>query len=166
MRDWLAAIRRQQKEAEELRGEISALDAKRAKKAAKLGVIEKRLKDALAILHGEQPEKPKSRHGFVGGKRAKPIQYGSSVWWTAKVLFLVGKPMHVSKLLERITQESGETFLKNTLVSNLSRYVRYGDTFNRPAPNTFGLIDFDRDVEAVRAEGEPVPREEEENAGP
>jgi hypothetical protein len=166
MRDWLTAIKRQQREAEDLRREIAVLDTKRAKKSAKLASIERRLKDALAVLHGDEPQKPKSRHGFVGGKRAKPIQHGSSVWWTAKVLYLIGKPTHISKLLERITAESGETFKKNTLVSNLSRYVRYGDTFNRPAPNVFGLIDFERDIEAVLAGAEPLPYEDEGNEGP
>jgi hypothetical protein len=69
---------------------------------------------------------------------------------SAKVLFLHGKPMHVDVLRQQIQKESGadEAPKKNTLVSNLSRYVRYGDTFNRPAPNTFGLINFSRDIEA------------------
>jgi hypothetical protein len=149
MRDWISELKRQQKQAEDLRREIAALDTKRSVKLAQLKLIELRLGEAMAVLRGDEPVKPKSRHGFVGGKRAKPIQQGSSVWWTAKVLYLLGKPTHINKLLERIKAESGEVFKKNTLVSNLSRYVRYGDTFNRPAPNVFGLIDFDRDIEAT-----------------
>jgi hypothetical protein len=151
MKDWVRTLKAQRERAENLRREIAALDVQRSDKIRELTAIENRMSEALAILRGDDhaPPKPKSRHGFVGGKRAKPIQQGSSVWWTAKVLYLTGQPLHIDKLLARIKAESGENFKKGTVVSNLSRYVRYEDTFNRPAPNVFGLIDFNRDIEAM-----------------
>ena len=57
---------------------------------------------------------------------------------------MAGKPMHIDQLIERIDQESGLSFQRATVVSNLSRYVKHHDTFTRPAPNTYGLIEFDR----------------------
>jgi hypothetical protein len=134
-------LRELQNEAVRLRKELRDIEPKRQRLAA----IETRLREAAAILKGEPIAKPKSRHGFVGGKRAKPIQHGSSVWWTAKVLHMLGRPTHITQLLPRINRESGESFKASTLVSNLSRYVKFGDTFERPAPNTFGLIDFTKD---------------------
>lgn len=165
MKDWVTTLREQQQRAENLRRDLTLMDAQRAEKAAELAAIENRLREAFGILSGEAvtPTKPKSRHGFIGGKRARPIQHGSSVWWSAKALYLIGKPLHIKKLIDRIKQESGETFKQATLVSNLTRYVRYGDTFNRPAPNTFGLIDFSQDIE-VQALFEEFSAEDEEES--
>ncbi|MGE4057052.1 MAG: hypothetical protein AB7F99_19885 [Vicinamibacterales bacterium] len=139
-------IEARQKRVMELRRELADYEAKRQE----LNKLESELRMITAVLQGHTAglifnSKPKSRHGFVGGKRAKPIQKGSSVWWSAKVLFNQGKPMHINEILKRIARESGETFKKPTVVSNLSRYVKYGDTFNRPMPNVFGLIDFTKD---------------------
>ena len=54
----------------------------------------------------------------------------------------------IESVVWTVGRTGDEAVKKATLVSNLSRYVRYGDTFNRPAPNVFGLIDFSRDIEA------------------
>lgn len=146
MRDLLTLLREKQREIEELERELSGYETKR-KRLAKLKA---EMRDAAAVLSGNPIlTKPKSRHGFVGGKRAKPIQHGSSVWWTWKVLFLVGQQMHIDRILDRIERESGERFKKATIVSNLSRYVQHNDTFTRPAPNVFGLIDFSSDPDAA-----------------
>jgi hypothetical protein len=148
VKDVIGELRRKQKRIAQLISELAGYDEKRRE----LAKLQAELREVIAVLNGESGSgvvaaKPKSRHGFVGGKRAKPIQRGSSVWWTAKVLFMIGQPMHITKILERIAKESGTTFEKNTVVSNLSRYVKYADTFNRPAPNTFGLIDFTKDLD-------------------
>jgi hypothetical protein len=150
MKDWVATLREQQQRADDLRRDLVQIDAQRAEKAAELATIENRMREAFGILSGqaEPAAKAKSRHGFVGGKRSRPIQHGSSVWWSAKVLHMLGKPLHIKTLISWISKESGEEFKPATLVSNLTRYVRYGDTFTRPAPNTFGLIDFSLDIDA------------------
>lgn len=44
---------------------------------------------------------------------------------------------------------SGRTLSKATLVSNLSRYVKAGDTFKRTAANTFALIDEEKEIRLV-----------------
>jgi hypothetical protein len=54
-----------------------------------------------------------------------------------------------------IEVQSGQKVKKNTLVSNLSRYVKYNDTFTRPAPSVFGLVKFN-EKPADKAEAEHV----------
>jgi hypothetical protein len=126
-------------EAAGLRRELAGTEKKRAR----LAWLDLQMNRARAFLQGDALiDKPKSRHGFVGGRRAKPIQQGSSVWWTAKMLYQSQQPMHIDRILPRVQEQSGLKFKKATVVSNLSRYVKYGDTFNRPAPNVYGLIDF------------------------
>lgn len=136
--DWLEVLRKKQQRVHDLRAELATLEAE--------------LRDAKAILAGRidpipssQGPKPKSRHGFTGGKRAKPIQKGSSVWWTQIVLDAAEAPLHIDEILRQVNENSDEKVLKNTLVSNLSRYVKHGDTFTRPAPSTFGLTKWDEE---------------------
>jgi hypothetical protein len=147
MKDLVRLLREKRQRIDLLRRELAAFEEKKRE----LTKLEAELREAAAILRGDNQiamlDRPKSRHGFVGGRRAKPIQQGSSIWWTAKVLYMTSQPMHIDKILERIEKESGVAFKKATVVSNLSRYVRYADTFERPAPNVYALKDFSRDVE-------------------
>lgn len=139
MADWLDTLRRKQQRVTELEQELAELKAE--------------LRDARAILSGRpnEPElpllRPRSRHGFTGGKRAKPIQQGSSVWWTVQVLRDTGAPMHIDNIITTIFERSGETVKKATLVSNLSRYIAHNDTFVRPEPSVYGLLDYSRPPE-------------------
>jgi hypothetical protein len=135
------AIREKQARIASLREEISALEAE--------------LQEASALLQGrvrlvghivQQPKgsvdrpKSKSRHGFTNGVRRKPIQPGSSVHWTQRVLTAVGSPMTVDEIINNIEAMGGPAIKKPTLVSNLSRYVKHKDTFVHTGQSTYGLI--------------------------
>ena len=96
--------------------------------------------------------KPKSRHGFTGGKRARPIQERSSVGRTVALLRQIGRPITADEIVMLLNAQGGEEVKKPTLVSNLSRYVAHNDTFTRPAPNPFGLIEFDESQPAETSE--------------
>lgn len=135
--DWLEVLRQKQHRLAELKEELATLEVE--------------LRDAKAILSGrpDVATKPKSRHGFTNGRRARPIQHGSSVWWAEKVLDNLGENLPIDELLSMIEAQSGQRVKKNTLVSNLSRYVKFNDTFTRPAPSVFGLVKFaDKDKKA------------------
>lgn len=70
------------------------------------------------------------------------IRPGSMVHQALLALRNFQKPMHVSELLQYMGKES----TKNNRVSlsgSLGTYVRDRTVFTRPAPNTFGLIEFD-----------------------
>jgi hypothetical protein len=146
--DWLETLRRKQQRATVLRAELAEIEAE--------------LRDARAILSGRvetvvvPEQQPKSRHGFTRGKRAKPIQEGSSVWWARQLLQQAGHELVVDELLAQINDLSPTKVQKPTLVSNLSRYVKHGDTFTRPAPSTYGLIEWDQSGDEVPS-GEKAP---------
>ena len=65
----------------------------------------------------------------------------SSVSRTIEVLREHGGPMAVDEILARIHQKYGERVKKDTLVGNLSRYVKAGKTFHRPKPSMYGLLE-------------------------
>src|SRR5262245_49298052 len=120
MGTWIDTLRQKQAKATALRAELAALEAE--------------LRDAKLILSGrmnewDEPIKPKSRHGFTGGKRARPIQEGSSVWWTKRVLEENGTPMTIDDIVVAIKLKAGIDVKKTTLISNLSRYIKHRDTF-------------------------------------
>ena len=62
--------------------------------------------------------------------------------WARKVLGQYNQPLHIDKLTTLIQELSGLTVRKATLVSNLSRYVKAGDTFTREGEGIYGLIQF------------------------
>jgi len=64
----------------------------------------------------------------------------------------VGKPLYIEELLRAMGKEVNK---KNrvSLSGSLGSYVRQEYIFTRPAPNTFGLIEFDNSVEDAIPEG-------------
>lgn len=70
------------------------------------------------------------------------IRPGSMIHKAQMVLRQEGKPLHVGDLLNRMGREVTK---KNrmSLSGSLGTYVRNKQVFSRPAPNTFGLIEFD-----------------------
>jgi hypothetical protein len=131
------AIRERQSRIDELRRELAQLEAE-MREARLLFRGQGRI--PRAPRHGP---KPRSRHGFTNGRRAKPIQPNSSVDWTERILRAAGEPLHLDTIIARVKKAGGPIIKKATLASNLSRYVTHGDTFTRPAPNTFALVDAD-----------------------
>ena len=53
-----------------------------------------------------------------------------------------GKPMHITEIVTGIGKENTKPN-RLSLGGTLSRYVREGYGFTRPAPNTFGLPDME-----------------------
>jgi hypothetical protein len=70
------------------------------------------------------------------------LRPGSLVDMARNAIREFGKPMHVDKLLIAIGKEPSKKN-KVSLSGSMAHYVRQGIIFTRPAPNTFGLRDFD-----------------------
>ena len=49
--------------------------------------------------------------------------------------------MHANAILQRIREQNHEVN-KGTLIGQLTRYVNQRIVFNRPEPNTFGLLEW------------------------
>ena len=120
--DLVGTIREKQQRIVALKREILALEGE--------------LREAKAML--TQKHRQESSRIAI---RKRPIRPKSSVWWAQRVLQHAGKPLHIDELLRRMEEFSGHTTRKSTLVSNLSRYVRMGDTFVRQEEGTYALAD-------------------------
>lgn len=76
------------------------------------------------------------------GTSGDNLRPGSLVDQARKKLLEVGKPLHVDKLLIAIGKENNKNN-KTSLAGSLGQYVRQGIIFTKPAPNTFGLKEFE-----------------------
>jgi len=68
------------------------------------------------------------------------LRPGTALARTRDILKAAGKPMHITEILKALNHPVDK---KNrvSLGGSLSTYVRNGQIFSRPAPNTFGLIE-------------------------
>ncbi len=67
------------------------------------------------------------------------LRPGTALARTREILQQAGKPMHITEILRALNQPVDKKH-KLSLSGSLSAYVRNAQIFNRPAPNTFGLI--------------------------
>ena len=64
------------------------------------------------------------------------LRPGSALAKAQEVLRKAGKPLHISEILKALSEKPDK---RVSLSGSLSAYVRNGQIFTRPAPNTFGL---------------------------
>ena len=107
------------------------LDVERAELEAQLAEIQK--------LTSEQSL------GRKGGRRStrRRLRKGSAAAWAETAIRQAGKPIHVDDLVEAVSRLSGSRVHKSSLVSNLSRYVKSGVLFSRPAEGFYSLLEID-----------------------
>ena len=70
------------------------------------------------------------------------LRHGSLLSHARDAIRSAGRPLHVSAILEAV----GKANTKNhrlALSGSLASYVRRGEIFTRPEPNTFGLTEFE-----------------------
>src|SRR2546430_1012666 len=70
---------------------------------------------------------------------SQPVfRQNSEGWLVHELLRKVGKPLYIDKILEQLEREV-TVDARNSLAGQLGGYVRNGQVFTRPQPNTFGL---------------------------
>ncbi len=117
------------------------LDRKIEKKKQDIALLEKNLGESRAYLQALEdmrkmlPKEPNSNANFE-------LRPGSVLAEVKEQLRIANKPLHIDDLLKRIGKGSDK---KVSLAGSLATYVRDGKIFTRPAPNTFGLLEFDRE---------------------
>lgn len=100
------------------------------------------LQDSMKLLPRE------SANGVSPEQTLRP---GTAMAKARDILRAQGKPMHISELLKAL----GRPVDKKNKVSiggSISTYVRNQQIFTRPAPNTFGLMEFSGPAEGVTLE--------------
>lgn len=86
-------------------------------------------------------------------KTERILRAGSSVSQARDVILKAARPVHIAKLLAGIGKEDTRD-IRASLTSSLAAYVRRGEIFTRPAPNTYGLTELGH--ESI-TEPEPEP---------
>ncbi|ESX26199.1 MULTISPECIES: hypothetical protein [unclassified Mesorhizobium] len=90
------------------------------------------------------------------------LRTGSAVADARHVILKKRAPVHINEILEALGREATRE-AKASLTSSLAAYVRRGEIFTRPAPNTFGLAELGHEtIEEEAAEpppnfGRPTP---------
>jgi len=102
------------------------------------------LQDVLKIL-------PRDNSPALG---AKTLRMGSAVSKAHEVMLKLGRPAHVTELLEALGQAVNRES-RASLASSLASYVRRGEIFSRTAPNTFGLLELGHPNEPEDGATEP-----------
>jgi hypothetical protein len=74
-----------------------------------------------------------------------------------------GIALHVDEILKILGREVNREN-KAALSGSLAAYVRRGEIFTRPAPNTYGLVELDAAVEQSQPIAEPPPNFGEDEA--
>jgi hypothetical protein len=92
------------------------------------------------------------------GERPNPEQVlrpGSAVAKAREAIKQASKPLHIIEILRLVGMEPDK---KNriSLGGSLSGYARRGEIFTRPAPNTFGLLEF-KATQEESVDEEPPP---------
>lgn len=115
------------KRIEEKRAEIEDLESK----ARDARIYLQALEDTLRLL-------PKDTEEDGAEFNLRP---GTNVDKAREALKAKGAPMHIAELLT-VLGKPNDNLNRAALAGSLSAYVRKGQVFTRPAPNTFGLTDF------------------------
>lgn len=82
------------------------------------------------------------------GDKDVVLRSGSDLAKAKDFIKTKGQPQHVDEILKGIGKESNKSN-KISLSGSLGSYVRKGIIFTKPAPNTFGLIEFENGGESI-----------------
>jgi hypothetical protein len=118
------------------------IEEKMQKKREEIAVLEQQLGEAKSYLLALQDTLkmvPKSGESELAAQSLRP---GSEVSKAYEILKTNGSPLHVNELVKRLGKETNKQN-RVSLSGSLSGYARRNYIFSRPAPNTFGLIEFD-----------------------
>ncbi len=125
------------------------------RKQEEIRELEIRLREAQSYLAALQDmSKLLPRDPNVAQDPSQSLRPGSAVAKAREVILKAGTPLHITEILKSIDRPVD----KNSRVSlsgSLNGYVKRGEVFTRPAPNTFGLREFQR--APARADIEPPP---------
>jgi hypothetical protein len=127
------------------------------KKEAEIQVFEVKIREARAYIQALQDVmKLLPRDEGVSAKSI--LRPGSASAEAREMIMKRGVPMHISDIVTGMGREDNR---KNraAIAGSVSAYVRRGEIFTRPSPNTFGLVEFQEDE---IAEDKPTPETEEE----
>ncbi len=124
-------------------GAIENLQKLHDKKKQEVRQLEMKLREASAYLQALQDSiKVLSREAGEPIEGEQTLRPNTVLANTRELLRNHGKPMHINDILKGLGKPIDKKS-KVSLSGSLSGYVRNQTIFNRPAPNTFGLLEFE-----------------------
>jgi hypothetical protein len=133
-------IDKKQAEIERLEGEVRNL---KGMISAAQSYVEA-LEDTLQLIPKDDAD------GAIVQPTLRP---GTAIHKAQEAILAAGKPLHVDELLKAIGKPI-DADSRGAMSGSLSSYVRKGQIFTRPAPNTFGLV-YSRALPRVAQNGPP-----------
>lgn len=94
-----------------------------------------------AILQAVQDSIRALPREAMDASQVRELRSGTAVAKARDLIKSAGHPLHITDILKGLGKPV-DTKSKLSLSGSLAGYVREGQIFNRPAPNTFGLIEF------------------------
>lgn len=135
---------------------IKAKEAEIVRLEDQLLEIRGRIKEAQAYMQGLRDILPKvakeENPSSIDDPAQGEIRPGSAPDQVRSLLTQRGKPLHITEILTALGRDTNKAN-RVSLGGTLARFVRDGRIFNRPAPNTFGLIGMDVDAAEQLPEG-------------
>lgn len=124
-------------------GEVQSLEDKL--RTARIYLLA--LQDVLRAIESDDLDE-------ADGDDDKTLRKGSMVEQARSAIMKSGKPVHIDDLLLLLGKEvTRET--KASLAGSLAAYVRREEVFTRPAPSTFGVVEFGADTTPESSAAEP-----------
>jgi hypothetical protein len=90
-----------------------------------------------------------------GARPEHVLRPNSAVARTREAILAAQKPLHINDVLKALGRPT-DSANKVSISGSLANYVRKGEIFTRPAPNTFGLIELGHTIATVLP-AEPPP---------
>jgi hypothetical protein len=125
------------------------------RKRAEIGELETKISLAREYLQALEDMLKIVPKESMNGEQEVTLRSGTALARAREVLRKSGRPMHLTELLTAI----GKGHSRNeraALSGSLAAYVRRGEIFTRPAPNTFGLVDM-KTADVADSEHVPPP---------
>jgi hypothetical protein len=116
------------------------------RKQLEIRELEKQLAGANAYIEAIQDSLKLLPKDSVGAKAGpeQTLRPGSAVAKAREAILKAGKPLHITEILKAIDRPVDKNH-RVSLSGSLSGYVKRGEIFTRPAPNTFGLVALNHD---------------------
>lgn len=113
-----------------------------SKKEQEIVELEQKLRDARIYLQAVQDSIRVLPREAMDISKTRELRPGTAVANARDLIKSAGHPLHVTEILKGLGKPV-DSKNKLSLSGSLAGYVRDGQIFNRPAPNTFGLLEFD-----------------------
>jgi hypothetical protein len=134
--------------------ERKIIHEKMKKKEQEIQSLEEKLRSARIYVQALQDVLKLVDKDSAAEPSESALKAGSAVNKARETILRRGKPVHINDLLEAVGKEVTRES-RASLTSSIAAYVRRGEIFTRPAPNTFGLAELGHKAPAG---GTPPPQ--------